>query len=80
MQLWYKEARLHHKLAPEFGNVISVVQMVLVLKMKIQDRGSLGEKLRPDSVWSGWSRCREVTAETVTWTGDSSVAMEILEY
>lgn len=34
MQLWYKEAGLHHKLTLEFG---SVVQMVLVLKMKMQD-------------------------------------------
>lgn len=50
MQLRYKEPGLHHKLAPEFGNVISVVQMVLVLKMKMQDQENHGEKLRPDSV------------------------------
>lgn len=56
MQLWYKETGLHHKLALEFG---SVVQMVLVLKMKVQDHGSHGEKLRPDVVWSRWSPCKE---------------------
>lgn len=50
MPLRYTEPGLHHKLAPEFGNVISVVQMVLVLKMKMQDQGNHGEKLRPDSV------------------------------
>lgn len=50
MPLRYKEPGLHHKLAPEFGNIVSFVQMVLVLKMKMQDQGSHGEKLRPDSV------------------------------
>lgn len=50
IQPWSKVVRLQEELVVEFGNIVSGVHVVMVLKAEMQDWEGCEELLRPDTM------------------------------